>query len=112
MDILVGLVVILGAVLFVLRSMSRTANGIDFFASGFLPYRDPGAGWPHGVQEEDVRPWSWRPASDVTSDAPGAGQGAGRDGGPELVDIDVVGAPEATAVGPWRWVQRGPTHQG
>jgi hypothetical protein len=112
MDILAGFVVILVAAALLLRWMPRTAHGLDFFASGFLPYRDPGAGWPHGVQEEDVRPWSWRPANDETSDAPGAGQSTGWNSGPELVDIDVVDAPEATVVGPWRWVHRGPTHQG
>ena len=103
MDILVGLVVILGAVLFVLRWMPRTAHGLDFFASGFLPYRDSGAGWPHGVQEEDPRPWRWRQGSDSADDeAPQTGSGRV----PELIEMDGDQAPPTTTV------DRGPTVRG
>jgi hypothetical protein len=95
MDIIAGLVLIsLVAVFAALIVSPRTAQSLDTFAAGFLPYRN--AGWPRGVQEEEPVPWSWSAprgpdATDVGLD------------GPQVVEI---AGPDAPASSP---VRRGPT---
>lgn len=107
MDIFAGLALIaLLGVFAALVVSPRTAQSLDTFAAGFLPYRS--AGWPQGVQEEDSVRWSWSPPR--TPDAPDAGSGAGQD--PELVEITGVDAPATAAVHRGRTVhgtaRRGP----
>jgi hypothetical protein len=97
MDIIAGLVLIsLVAVFAALVVSPRTAQSLDTFAAGFLPYR--GAGWPRGVQEEDPVPWSWSTPRGPDDAEVGIG-------GPKVVDIDGLDAPAPSPV------RRGPTVQ-
>lgn len=101
MDIVASLVVVLvGAALVVWVVSPRTVRAMDTFGAGFLPYRS--AGWPQGVQEEDLVPWSW--SARRGPDATDGESGRGLD--PELFEIGSADAPRATAV------DRGPTIQG
>src|SRR5688500_12490833 len=95
MDNIAGLGLIsLVAVFAALTVSPRTAQSLDTFAAGFLPYR--GAGWPRGVQEEEPVPWSWSaPRSPDATEV--------RLDGPKVVDIDGPDAPAPSAV------RRGPT---
>jgi hypothetical protein len=83
MDIFVGLAAVLmviGMLAFIVSP--RTGRGLDFFGSGFVPYRGPG--WPQGVQEEDPVPWSWSTGRNAEV--------------PEFHEINGDGAPTASAV--------------
>ena len=94
MDIFAAVVfVILGAALVVYVVSPTTARGLDTFGAGFVPYR--GAGWPHGVQEEDSVQWSWSAARepDASDGDPGGG---GPD--PEVVEITGPDTPTTSAV--------------
>jgi len=99
MDIIDSLVVIgLGAAFAALVVSPRTAQSLDTFAAGFLPYRS--AGWPQGVQEEEPVRWSW--SAPRGPDAAERGSSTAFDG-PELVEIVAPDAPAPSAV------HRGPT---
>ena len=90
MDVVAGLAAIgmgLGILWFI--TSPRTARSLDFFGSGFVPYRGPG--WPHGVQEEEPVRWAWSSRDRGRS-------GTGSDELPELVDVDRDGAPPVGAV--------------
>jgi hypothetical protein len=98
MDIFAAVVFcILGAALVVYVVSPTTARGLDTFGAGFVPYR--GAGWPHGVQEEEPVHWSWSAPQgpDETDFHSGSAPG------PEVVEISGTDAPAASTV------HRGPT---
>ena len=98
MDIFaVAVFIVLGIALVTFVVSPTTARGLDTFGAGFVPYR--GAGWPHGVQEEEPVHWSWSPPP--RPDAASAGSAVGLE--PELVEISALDAPTVSSV------QRGPT---
>lgn len=91
MDLLTVFVVVLAAVAMVSLVVSPgTPRVLDLFAAGFLPYRDRGAGWPQGVQEEEPVPWAW-----TNREKPDRSDGGSDDGlgAPELVDISDASVP-------------------
>ena len=93
MDIFAAVVFcILGAALVVYVVSPTTARGLDTFGAGFVPYR--GAGWPHGVQEEEPVHWSW--SGPRGTDGTDGRSGGGLD--PEVVEITGADAPAASAV--------------
>jgi hypothetical protein len=99
MDIFAAVVFcILGATLVVYVVSPTTARGLDTFGAGFVPYR--GAGWPHGVQEEE--PVHFSLSEPRGPDATNGGSGASLER-PEVVEISGSDAPAASAV------HRGPT---
>jgi hypothetical protein len=99
MDIFAAVVFcILGAALVVYVVSPTTARGLDTFGAGFVPYR--GAGWPHGVQEEE--PVHFSLSEPRGPDATNGGSGASLER-PEVVEISGSDAPAASAV------HRGPT---
>ena len=60
MDLLTGLFLfVIGAALVKLVVSPGTERAIETFAAGFVAYRDPSAGWPRGVQEEEPVAWTW-----------------------------------------------------
>jgi hypothetical protein len=96
MDLLTGLVLFLvGAAMVKLVVSPGTERAIEIFAAGFVAYRDPSAGWPRGVQEEEPVAWSWSgrgrpdPHDDVSETAVEAA---------ELIEISGEDAPTPTAV--------------
>jgi hypothetical protein len=96
MDIVTPLVVFLAAAAMVSLVVSPgTPRVLDLFGAGFLSYRDPGAGWPRGVQEEEPVAWSWSDGD--RPDPPDSGSD-GAVSAPELIDISDGRVP-ATRVG-------------
>jgi hypothetical protein len=60
MDFFVALLVLLlVAAAYGSRRHPRSNGFLDLFGAGFVPYREDRS-WPHGVQEEEPRAWSWQ----------------------------------------------------
>jgi hypothetical protein len=96
MDLLTGLILFVAGGLMVKLVVSPgTERAIETFAAGFVPYRDPSAGWPRGVQEEDPVAWSWSGRS--RPDPPGGVSEKAVEAA-ELIEISGESAPSATAV--------------
>jgi hypothetical protein len=68
MDFFVALLVLLlVATAYGSRRHPRSNGVLDLFGAGFVPYRQDG-NWPHGVQEEEPRAWSWQTGSRAMPD--------------------------------------------
>jgi len=89
------------------RRHPRSNGVLDLFGAGFVPYREDRS-WPHGVQEEEPRAWSWHDGAGTDPDgtAGPALRAPGLDGDlsdltdvPTIVELTTSDHPTSGALG-------------